>query len=209
MSARHITPVGAVVILEALKSAGAAVTEHPFDVTTPTAVAAFFNVHGDALHELLTSMSYVTVPVETPSAYDVLQMAHRLAAAGDREDAARLRRLADSMIAKATPSSPMWIGVDFAEGVTVDAAASLKALGEYMLALRTAYARTATGLNIEGGLAQVGQWLEAVSRHMATLEIDRIKPFPMVGMTLKIEDGEPLLHDPPRPAPETRSGCSA
>lgn len=189
MSGGHVNPVRAVAMLEALKSAGEALKQHPFDVTTPTAIAAFLNAHGEALFELLTSMSYVTVPVATPSAYDVLQIAHRLSAAGEVEDAGRLRRLADHMITQAATPSPVCMGVDYAEGVTIDAAESLKALGEYIKALSESYHATAFGLIIGANMSRVGDWIVAVSKHPTTAEIGRIKPFPMHGMQLGGEVG--------------------
>lgn len=189
MSGGHVTRSGAAVILDALVRARGDAGHTFFKDGVPTSVQAFFTVHGADLQALLEGIAAdIDRNVSVPTAYDVLQIAHRIEASGSAE-AQALRRLADNMVAQAAPPAAVWMGVDYAEGVTIDAAQSLRALGDYMLDLRMAYAATATGLTIERNLADVGQWLQAVSGHLSTAEIGRIKPFPMHGMALGGEVG--------------------
>ncbi|MFD0726991.1 hypothetical protein [Lysobacter brunescens] len=184
----HISSAGAAVILNALRGAMGDARHTFFADGVPTSVQAFFNVHGHDLEGLLAGMAEERTQTSVPNAYDVLQIAHRIDVSGSA-DAPALRRLADWMIAQASPPSPVSMGVDFAEGVTIDAEESLKALGDYMLELHKAYAATASGLFIQRDMERVGLWLKTVSSHHATAQVGRIKPFPVHGMQLAMEVG--------------------
>jgi hypothetical protein len=100
VSGRHVTAAGAAVILDALVRARGDTTHTFFKEGVPTSVQAFFKVHGADLQALLEGLAAdIDRNVSVPTAYDVLQIAHRVDANGSA-DAPELRRLADWMIAK-------------------------------------------------------------------------------------------------------------
>ncbi len=130
---------------------------------------------------------------------DLLQIATRLAAMGDRADAARLRRLADDLVSRPAPSSKAgaWTEADMAKPWGAEVAFLLNlatdpALNDVQLVMLTHCAkRISATAHIDSD----------VPPHPVLFGIDLAKP----GSDRTVY-GHTLLPEPPRPAPIPRTG---